>query len=166
MIASRRTLKLFACLILIALLLSCYESSIPLSKPGVNVDPVLLGRWQCVPDPRGESDENAVLSIFRFDNYQYYAEWKEKAEATRYRAYATVLDGSTLLNVRQISPDSESEKWLFIRYKVTQSKTLNLAVVNEKAITSPNENGALQEIQKRVAEDALYQSFASCTRLQ
>lgn len=164
MIACRKWLNLFACLFLAAVLTSCYESLGPLSKPGVSVDAALLGSWQCVPDPKEDPDKTFVIRIFRFDDYQYYAELMEEEEVTRYRAYPTVLDSSILLNVQEISQDSENEKWGFIRYQLTQSKTLNLAIVSDKAVTSKDESEALQEIRKRVAQDALYQTFASCIR--
>ena len=74
----------------------------PLSTPSRPLDDRLFGLWRCVP---GEpSDEHAMLRIVAFDEHQYYADWTDEDRVTRYRAYATLLGTTTLLNVSPRDP--------------------------------------------------------------
>ena len=148
----------------VSVLTSCYQSSEPLSKPGVVLDHSLVGTWECVPDPKEDPEDRAVVSIFQFDPAQYYIEWNEGDKITRYRSYPTDVGNSILLNVQEVSQTSDNDKWVFLRYKLTQTNELKFSIVSDKSVTSKNEKDALAEIRKRAAQDDLYAGVASCIR--
>lgn len=160
----RKRLNWFACLCFIVCLSSCYQSSEPLSNPGAVLDHALLGKWQCLPEPKNnDSDDKAVLKIFQFDDSQYYVEWIEGDKITRYRSYPTVANNTVLLNVQEISETGGDGKWVFLRYHVTQTNELKFSIVSDTAVTSKIEKEALDEIRKRAGQDNLYSGVASCS---
>lgn len=164
MVALWRWLNRLSCLLLVTVLTSCYESSEPLSKPGTVLDHALLGNWQCTSDLKQDDGKKASIAVFQFDDSQYYIEWTEGDHVTRYRAYPTLFDKSVLVNVHRLSQNAGDGKWTFVRYRLSQTNDLKVAIVNAEALPSKNENEALMQIRKRIADDGLYSPLVSCTR--
>ena len=144
----------------------CLESTRPLSRPGtVPRDAAVLGKWNCVPDPREKADDRATLQVWAFDESQYYAEWAEGESTTRYRAFGTRVGKIVLLNVLEMKPGRDDTKWVFVRYKLEGADRLRLAVVKDEVVKGSTEAAKLEDVRKRAASDALYGSFALCTKL-
>lgn len=141
----------------------CYESSRPLARPGAAYDRAVLGQWNCVPDPLGKPDDRATLMVWPFDESQYYAEWTEGPNTTRYRAFGSRIGTTTLLNVREMKIGSDDAKWAFVRYRF-EGDRLRIAVVKDDAVHGGTEAAKLEDIRRRAAGNALYQSFAVCSR--
>jgi hypothetical protein len=140
---------------------ACFSD--PLGKPGsVPTDVHLLGTWRCVSIGEGEQNEG-TLAIVRFDDWQYYAEWKDAKEFTRYRAYGTRIGDTTLLNVEELDGRFTPWPWAVVRAVVGQDKKLALALVNGQALRSSDEKGMKREIRARVRDPQIYQAFADCT---
>jgi hypothetical protein len=149
---------------LTAALAGCFESARPLSQPGtVARDRAILGHWNCVPDPQEKPDDRATLLVWPFDASQYYAEWTEGPNTTRYRAYGSRIGSTTLLNVLEMKIAREDAKWAFVRYRF-EGDRLRIAVVKDDAVRGATEAAKLEDIRRRAANDALYQRFAVCTR--
>jgi hypothetical protein len=140
---------------------ACYGSREPLGPVDRGqIDSELLGHWDCRP-PEKESDERAALSVLVFDDHQYYAEWREDDKVERYRAYSTAVGGETLLNVVPLMSRLDRQDWLFVRYKVADSR-LTLSVVHDKALKGLQGKAALRAIGRRAKEEALYTTVALC----
>lgn len=165
--AYRKWVTPLGCLFLAAVMAGCYESSHPLSKAGqVRYDVALVGSWRCVPDTTENSGDRAVLEVLPFDDFQYYVEWREQQEITRYRAYGVRLNKSVLLNVRELRQGAPAGKWVFVRYRLEGTGKLKLAVVSEKALRGRDEAEHLRDIRSRAADDTLYEPFAVCVRAE
>ena len=168
----RRTTAL-APLVLLLALCGCYVSSTPLGPPGrIDADAALVGEWQCVPPPGDSSDERASVKVIPFDASQQYVEWAEKEETTRYRVYGTPVGVQVLLNVCEVTPVPlpaperivRTPDWMFIRYRIDAAGQLELAVVRDEAVKGLSEQDSLNAIRARVADEAIYEPFAVCTR--
>jgi hypothetical protein len=140
---------------------ACYESSRPLGPPerGV-VDPSFVGNWRC-EDPAEGSTQVAHLLVMPFDRSQYYLEWREDDKVWRYRAYSTQLHGEILFNVGELK-EAGASSWTFLR-ATRHGGVLSLSVVNKDSLKGTGEAGVLNEIARRVKDEALYESWAVCT---
>jgi ketosteroid isomerase-like protein len=135
----------------------CFESATPLGPPDRQpLDRALLGSWSCVP-PEDDGGERATLEIHPFDDSQYYATWTEDGDVGRYRAYASHFKNALVLNVQ----DRHSKDWIFVRYAIDASGSLTLSLVDESKLPDSAKN--LGAVRRRVADPALYSTFASCT---
>jgi hypothetical protein len=141
----------------------CYLSPIPLSAPSQPLDERLFGLWRCVP---GEpSDEHAMLRIVRFDEHQYYADWTDEERVTRYRAYATILGSTTLLNVQELKDTTSVGSWMFVKYALPTTSQLTLSVAQDTAVKGGDDRARLDAVRKGAAAAALFgKPAALCTR--
>jgi len=161
---SRRGLTWFGCLLIAAGLCGCFESSVPLSPPGkVHRDGALVGSWRCGSND-AKSDDAAILQVFPFDDAQYYAEWTEIEETTRYRAYGSRAGDVILLNIQGLTAGSSAGTWLFLRYRLDPPGTLKIALVSNESLKGLDESAALKAIRRRAADDTLYESWTTCSR--
>jgi len=152
-----------ACGGLLLLAVGCYESSMPLgpAETGV-VEPTFLGTWRC-EDPAEGSTQVARLRVMPFDRSQYYLEWGEDDKVGRYRAYSTQLHGETLFNVQELKAESVTSSWSFVRATRRGGDALSLSIVNKNALKDSREPAALNEIARRIKDEALYEPWAICT---
>ena len=152
-------------LALAGMISSCYESREPLGKPGKHqLDRRLAGDWLCKAPVADDKPSEAHLWIIPFDDLQYYAEWRDGDDVTRYRAYPTVVDGEVLLNINELSFRVSSLKWVFMRYRLEGDNSLRLSIVSKNAIGDLEDTAALKAIRRRAKQDGLYESFATCGR--
>ena len=135
----------------------------PLGKPGsIPTDVRLLGSWRCVSVGESHQKEGA-LKIMRFDDWQYYAEWKDAEEFARYRAYGNRIGDTTLLDVEELGGRFTPWPWAVVRANVGQDKKLALAIVKAKALGSADAKSVRREIRARVHDPQIYQALADCT---
>ena len=110
----------------------CYESDFPLDpEPLIDLNPAVLGTWRCLPLD-GDADEAPVtLTLTRSSRARVYdAVWKEDGDTPdRYETYASVLQGTTLMNVRERDERGPTGKWTFVRYTLMRPNVLQLQVV-------------------------------------
>jgi hypothetical protein len=143
-------------------LAACYGAHEPLGPVAKGqIDSDLFGSWECRPSDE-TNDERATMTVMRFDEHQYYVEWREDDKVTRYRAHSSSFAGETLMNVAELTRPRKDEAWVFMRYAVTDGQ-LKLAVVSDKAVKDLSEKAALAAIRKRAKEDSLYEAFAVCS---
>jgi len=143
---------------------SCFST--PIGPPsGLPLDAALVGEWQCEPaDPA--SGGRATLEILRFDDQQYYAEWKEKEneERLRYRAYPVRLAGVTVLSVGDLA---ESRwPWTAVRYAFPKEGELVLDLPAERILDISDEKAAILELTTKADRPDTWQRFARCGRSQ
>jgi len=155
----RRTSAVGVVVGLALLLPGCFMASEPLSSPGAELDARLVGEWTCVdPDTKAE----AAMAVLPFDRSQYFVEWREPGDLSRFRAFPTPVGGRALLNVAELERESKDE-WIFVRYALDERGSLQLSVVSDDALEGLQGRAALAEIRKRAAQDALYEPLATCT---
>jgi hypothetical protein len=100
--------------------------------------------------------------VIPFDDKQYFAEWRDGDDISRYRAYSTELGRERLLNVEELTFHVGRAGWVFMRYSFGTDGGLKLSVVSEDAMGGRKGKDALHAIAQRVGDDSLYEAFATC----
>jgi len=137
------------------LIVLCGCLSEPLGPPGAAATDVrLLGKWRCFSAGE-DTKRQATLEVMRFDDAQYYAEWTEGVETSRYRAYSTRVDATSLLNVKEINGRFTPWPWAILRADIAAEGGLTLKLVDGKALRSTDAQGRLAEITARVRDDVV-----------
>jgi hypothetical protein len=133
----------------------------PVAPPaGLALDTRVLGAWDCTPVSE-EADERAVLRVFRFDEQQYYAEWREGEKVDRYRAYPVEARGVKFLSVGELVPGTFP--WTAVRYSVSPSEALDLQVP-AKRILDMSDEAAVQALKSQADRSDAWQAFGRCVR--
>lgn len=147
----------------------CYESDFPLDpEPLIDLNPAVLGTWRCLPLD-GDPDELPVtLTLARSSRPRVYdVVWHEPGDTPdRYDAYASVLRGTTLQNVRERNAGGLTGKWVFMRATLARPNVLHLQVVADAAMAGVARSaGAVRDAVERQRETAaLYKDVAVCAR--
>ncbi len=145
-----------------SLQIGCFESKTPLgpSNEGI-VDKALLGTWKCLSPE--ESPKEASLLVTAFDDRQYFAEWHEGEDVTRYRAYSAQVGRARLLNVQPLGVREGNAAWIFLKPTVSPDGHLILDIIPEESIKELRGKQALAEIRRRSSDPTLFVRFASCS---
>ena len=152
-----------------ALTAGCYESDFPLdSEPLIDLNPAVLGTWRCLPLD-GDADEVPVtLTLTRSSRARVYdAVWKEDADPPdRYEAYASVLQGTTLMNVRERDERGPTGKWTFLRVTLMRPNVMHLQVVADKAMAGVANTAAAVRaaVERERSAAGFYMDVAVCAR--
>jgi hypothetical protein len=106
-----------------------YQSDVPIDAPSVKINPKLLGTWEA----RTNQDES--YKITRKDDFTYSIEKikkksKEK-ESQKYFAYASIVNGSTFLNLWENNGDASAGQYFFYKMEMTGDAIFTLAEVTE-----------------------------------
>jgi hypothetical protein len=96
----------------------------PLDAPdAASIDERLVGRWDCrEPD----ADETFVLTMLDFDGRQYYMSTPAEDVDAVWRAYATTLQGTAVLNFALLG---EQDDWHYARYSFPGVGRLEIRMV-------------------------------------
>ena len=155
--------------ILAAVASGCYESEFPLdAEPLIDLNPALLGVWRCLPLD-GKADEPPVtLTIARSARARIYdTVWQEPGDAPdRYDAYASVVRGTTLMNVRERTAAGPVGTWTFMRATLMRPNALHLQVVAAAGMTgvAKTANAVRAAVERERNTGAFYTDVALCAR--
>jgi hypothetical protein len=151
--------------------LACF-SQFPLDpSPKVKVDAQIVGVWRCVP-PDAEESDDAIVTVTEHagPDSQYEITWQERDKAAEhYRAFASLVGGSTFLNVRAADNKLGSEGWAFVRYSTLRENVLYGEMARER-LFKEKEASASVALARATLEDALavtpdaLQGFCLCVR--
>ena len=161
--------RIVVLVVLAAFASGCYESEFPLdADPLIDLNPALLGTWRCLPLD-GDVDEPPVtLTIGRSAQTRVYATiWQEPGDAPdRYDAYASVLRGTTLMNVRERSAAGPVGRWIFMRATLMRPNALHLQVVANAAMAGvvKTANAVRAAVERERNTGAFYTDVALCAR--
>lgn len=149
----------------------CYESDFPLDpEPLIDLNPAVLGTWRCLPLDGDPEEQPVTLTLTRSGRPRVYdVVWHETGDTPdRYDAYASVLRGTTLLNVRGRNDSGLVGKWMFTRYTLVRRNVLHLQVVADTAMAGAGTSAtAVRDAVERQRESAaLYTDVAVCARAQ
>jgi len=156
-------------MVLAAFASGCYESEFPLdAEPLIDLNPALLGTWRCLPLD-GHADEPSVtLSIARSARARIYdTTWQQPGDPPdRYDAYASVLRGTTLMNVRERNAAAPIGKWLFMRATLMRPNALHLQVVADQAMNGVAKSAAAVRatVERERNSGTFYTDVALCAR--
>jgi hypothetical protein len=155
--------------VLAALASGCYESEFPLdTDPLIDLNPALLGAWRCLPLDGAADEPPVTLTIARSARPRIYdLLWQEPGDAPdRYDAYASVLQGTTLMNVRERTDQGPAGKWIFMRATLMRPNALHLQVVADKAMAGVTKTAAAVRatVERERNTGAFYTDVALCVR--
>lgn len=104
------------------------------TKTDVIINPKLLGTW--IIDQ--SSIDNSIvkvdikdISVFSFNDSEYYLEWLngEEEEPVRLRAYITIIDNVSFLNIQNIAEDEKT--FLICKLVSTSDNTVGLSFIDD-----------------------------------
>jgi hypothetical protein len=128
------------------------------------VDRRPLGEWDCTSADASSSDR-ALLTVLRFDDYQYYAEWREGEKVERYRAFWGTLKGVDILNVTDVS-DSTSRYWAALRTSFSPDGSMLLALPADRITDLSDDEVRLRTLRREANQPNAWQEFARCVSHQ
>jgi hypothetical protein len=110
-----------------------YESAVPLDKPIVKINRLLLGNWKT-------DSSTAAFSITKADDFHYRIEEKEKDKITTYTGYLTNFDNKLFLNLLSESANKRSFSFAKVDIDPHATKiTLSFMSDENKAIFSSSD---------------------------
>jgi len=147
----------------------CYESEFPLdADPLIDLNPAALGTWRCLPLDQDPHEQPVTLTVTRSSRARVYdAVWQETGDAPdRYDAYASVVRGTTLLNVRERNASGLTGKWTFLRATLVRPNVLHLQVVADAAMAGvvKSATAVRDAVERQRDTAALYTDVAVCAR--
>jgi len=143
MLSINRSLRLTMVICSVLFLWACpYESEFPLSKCSeATIDKQLIGQWKLEAK---EGEKAGVIMIYRFNDHEYLisARGEDEPTAMLMRAFGTIIDGYTFLNVQEISKPGEKKRpWNFVNYSISANKLVYKVVEEDlfkkRSFTSP-----------------------------
>lgn len=123
-----------------------------------------LGEWDCTSAEGAEDAEGkALLTVLRFDESQYYAEWKEDGKVERYRAYHVRLKGVDVFNVAFVEKDAP-ELWAAMRATVEGDGSLAIDAPARRITELKDDAVQLRTFRREADQPTAWQPFVRCTR--
>jgi hypothetical protein len=147
----------------------CYESPVPLDPaPQADLDPGVVGSWRCLgaaPDADGEA---ITIAIARTRDRVYQADFIEDGkEPDRYEAYASLVKGKQVVNVRELKADAGKGKdWVFARYELLRPDVLEIGIADDDQFKGVEATaaGIRKHFESRAADPRLLGGFCVCVR--
>jgi hypothetical protein len=102
-----------------------------------------------------------LVTVLRFDESQYYIEWKEGEKLYRYRAYPGQLKGINILNVTELS-ESGDIFWMAARASLGVDGVLSLAVPAKRLSDMGDDDARLRMFRHEVDRSDAWEDFARC----
>lgn len=147
----------------------CYQSDYPLDpEPLIDLNPAVLGVWRCLPLDGDAAEAAVTLTVTRSSRARVYdAVWQDDGDTPdRYEAYASVLQGTTLMNVRERDERGPTGKWTFLRHTLLRPNVLHLQVVADSGMTGVASTAAAVRaaVERERNRAAFYTDVAVCAR--
>jgi len=138
----------------------CFTVTAP-QPEGLPLSPELLGAWDC-KSADSSSSEHAQLTLLKFDDAHYYAEWKDGDKVERYGAYPVRFNQVTVLVVREVSR-SPDKYWTAVRAAVEKDgSVLVLRLPAKRLLDMTDADAALHELRSKADNPDAWQPFARC----
>jgi hypothetical protein len=161
--------RLAAVVVLAATGIGCYNSEVPLDQaPQASIDRALVGAWRCLPFEAGADAEAATVTVGRETDLVYAITLQEgQKEAERYQAHASLVKGTTLLNVKDLDPRLPAKPWNLLRYSFLLPDVLHVQVVGEKLLGGVGASpvSLRQELERLSERRDLFQGLMVCVRV-
>ena len=116
-----------------ALMSGCYSEAPLDAVPKIDVDPRLLGAWNCASADPGTPEAAVATFVASPDRKREYAlTWHEHDQKPeRYRAFISSLRGAAFLNVQPLDRN-ERPAWAFVRYSFLRDDVIYVEVASQK----------------------------------
>jgi hypothetical protein len=104
-----------------------YESEVPIDKPSVKINSKLLGKWDDINN-HGDKYEVSIKDEF---TYSIEHTSQKNKESEKYLAYASIVNGTTFLNLWKIYPDNASHSYSLFKMNMKTVDTVTVTEVTE-----------------------------------
>ena len=162
---SNRIQRVVVLLALSACCSSCFfESPLDL-KAEVPIDTGILGTWRCLGDERADA-KPANFVVSRATDYQYTILFQEEGEDTEtYEAYASVIRGLTLLNVRV---PSVPKPWAIARYTLLRPNVVHVQLANDDKLKAADSTPASlrRALERALGNTDVFEDYCVCIRVK
>jgi len=100
---------------------------VPIDAPGVKLNPILIGTWQ------EKTDSSTLYQVSSQDIYtcKIIESHHGNTDTKQYLAYASVVNGSTFLNLWEDQPDESNHTYMLYRLDVKNENSVTLVEVTE-----------------------------------
>lgn len=104
-----------------------YETDVPIDNPSVKINSKLLGKW------KDSQTEDASYKVSKKDDFTYSIEksQKDSDDKEKYLAYASVINGTTFLNIWEDKGFEEKHSYSLYKMEVKSEKQITLTEVTE-----------------------------------
>ena len=156
-----------ALVIAVAAAAGCYESPVPLDPaPQADIDLRLVGAWRCLGSGPDADDEAITIAIRQTRDRVYEADFIEEGkEPDRYEAYASLVRGRPLVNVRDLGA-TNGKPWTFARYELLRPDVLEIRVAADDVLkgVQPTAAALRKRIESLSGDPRLFAGFCVCVR--
>ena len=118
-----------------------YESKVPIDTPSVKINTKLLGLWV------DSQNENETYKVTQKDQFTYtiIKSEKESTDKEKYLAYASVINGTTFLNLWEIKDDTPSPSYSLFKLDIKSDDIIKISEVSENIDEVFTSGAALKE---------------------
>jgi len=143
----------------------CYEATFPLDRaPQTDLPAGIAGTWRCLPHDPEETEEAITITVKRARDRVYDVTLRETdQEPDRYEAYASLVNGSPVINLKDLDPAS-AKPWVFLRTSFLRTDVLSIQVLSEGAVGKGDASAAgIRKVLERPSETT-FENVAVCVR--
>ena len=135
--------------------------------PTVRVDAAILGTWRCLGTDEAPDAEPANFVVGQLDGFRYSIVFQEDADkAERYEAFASVVKGKTILNVKVLDAGANVKPWTLVSYSFLRRPDIVLVqMVDDKTLSDPGTSSqALRRAVEKTIRHGLFKDWCVCVR--
>jgi hypothetical protein len=145
----------------------CYESPVPLDPaPQADIDAAAVGSWRCLGSSPDADGEAVTITVARTRDRVYEADFIEEGkEPDRYEAYASLVKGKPVMNVRDLGA-TNGKPWTFARYELLRPDVLEIRVAADDALKGgePTAAALRKRIEAMSGDPRLFEGYCVCVR--
>jgi hypothetical protein len=133
----------------------------------VRVDPTIIGTWRCLGFDAGPTSNPANFVVRQVDDHRYAIVFDEgDDEVEHYEAYASMVKGQTILNVRLPKPKAGLKPWALARYSFLRADVVQVQLVDETKLQGADRSPEVlrQALEKIQGQPDLYGDYCVCVR--
>jgi hypothetical protein len=137
------------------------------TKASVRVDATILGTWRCLGLDEAPDAKPANFVVSRLDNFRYSILFQEDADdPERYEAFASVVKGKTILNVRVLDAKADVKPWTLVTYSfLRRPDIVQLYMVDEKKLSGAGSSSlSLRRAVENAIHHSLFEDWCVCVR--
>ena len=146
----------------------CYEFESPLdATPQIPRDEALVGQWRCLYAKPSPTAEARTIGISQEGDRGYaFTPERDGKQPEHLSGYASVVSGSTILNLRNSDQDSTTKKWTLVRYSFLLPDVVRFQLVNDESFRDFQSSSAVLRtaLERRALQPGVYEDLFICVR--
>jgi hypothetical protein len=137
------------------------------TKATVRVDATILGTWRCLGLDEAPDAKPANFTVNRLDDFRYSISFQEDADdPEQYEAFASVVKGKTILNVKVLDAKADVKPWTLVTYSfLRRPDIVHLYMVDEKKLSGAGSSSlTLRRAVENNIQHGLFEDWCVCVR--